>query len=289
MTRYYPEPLSIHRFHSVNPQLNKILYLAIITAIIMLLNCCEENPTTIGAKILPGSDFVSIKSTDTISVLSYTDYDESVRSENPSYSYLGSLYDPYFGTTTAEFVSQIRLGSKWGGGQFTVDSIKLFLKFLDVKGNVESNQILTISEIDKKLYYDSAYYSNSPVPLTGYDAAIIELPSLKADTINDIILKLPVEFGNYLLRDTSKLFHSNSRDDFRSYFKGLYFRITSSTAPLLLTLSLAPPSLTEYSSNYFVLYYHNDFFQYIVQSVKQVTLIPGLNLQLEVPFVYVGC
>jgi len=258
MTRYYPDYIPARRFHSVNYNLNKILNLIITTTIVLLLSSCEEGPSTIGTKILPGTDFVTIKSTDTISVFSYTVYEESVRSENQSNSYLGTIYDPYFGTTTAEFVSQIRLARKWGGGQFTVDSVKLFLKLLDVGGNVESDQVLTISEIAEQIYYDSAYYSNSPILLTGYDAAIVELPTLQADTINNIELILPVEFGNYLLRDTSKLFHSNSKPDFRSFFKGLYFRITSSTAPLLLTLSLEPPSSTEYSTNYFVIYYHDE-------------------------------
>ncbi|NSW95415.1 MAG: DUF4270 family protein, partial [Bacteroidales bacterium] len=157
----------------------------------------------------------------------------------------------------AEFVSEIRLGSLWQGGEFTVDSIKLFLRIEDVKGNVNSKQVLTISEIADRLYYDSAYYANTQVNLTGFDAAVIELPPLRADTVNNLEVNLPLEFGNYLMRDTSMLFHSNSKPDFRSFFKGLYFRITSSTAPLLLTIKLEPPVSTAYSNNYFILYYHD--------------------------------
>ena len=258
MTRYCPDSLSIRRFFSVNHYINKIFNIAALAALILFLGSCEEDPSRIGINILPESDFVKIKSTDTISVFSYTNYEDAARSEKPGYSYLGWLNDPYFGNTSAEFVSQIRLGSRWGGGSYTVDSVKLFLRILDVQGDVESEQILTISEIAEQIYYDSAYYSNSPVPLTGYDAATLVLPALKADTINNLVLDLPVEFGNYLLRDTSQLFHSNSRPDFRAYFKGLYFRITSSTAPLLLTLKLAPPSSLGYSYNYFIVYYHDD-------------------------------
>ncbi len=258
MTRYCPDPLSVSRFFSVNHHLNRILNISILASILLLVYSCEEDPSKIGVNILPGSDFVKIRSTDTISVFSYTNYDEAARSENPNYSYLGSLYDPYFGTTSAEFVSEIRLGTRWPGGSFTVDSIKLFLRLLNVLGDVDSEQILTISEISEQIYYDSAYYSNSPVPLTGYDAATIVLPHLKADTINNIELNLPVQFGNYLLRDTSMLFHSNVKPDFRSYLKGLYFRITSSTAPLLMSLSLAPPASVGNSYNYFILYYHNE-------------------------------
>ncbi len=258
MTKYYPDSIFARRFLSVCYNLKKIFTPAIITGIAFFVISCEENPSTIGTEILPGRDFVSIRSTDTISAFSYTMYDAKARSDNSTYSYFGSIYDPYFGITSAEFVSQIRLGSKWDGKPFTVDSIKLFLQFENVQGNVESDQVLTISEIARQLYIDSAYYSNSPVLLTGYDVASIELPVLKADTINNIELKLPSEFGNYLLRDTAKLFHSNARSDFRSFFKGLYFRITSSTAPLLMKLKLAPHLSTSYSVNFFTLYYHNE-------------------------------
>ncbi len=74
-------------------------------------------------------------------------YSDSVESDNPSTSYLGQIYDPYFGTTTAEFVTQIRLGSAWDDDYFVIDSIKLYLEFLTVKGAVDKPHYLTLSEI----------------------------------------------------------------------------------------------------------------------------------------------
>jgi hypothetical protein len=257
MTKYFHNNIPFCRFNSVI-NLSKIFSPVVIAAFILFTSSCEEGPTLIGSKILPGGDFVTLGSTDTLSVFSYTRYDSTVQSGNASISYLGSIYDPYFGMTSADFVTQIRLGRRWEAEPYTVDSIKLFLGFLEVKGDVQSEQILKISEIAEFLHVDSTYYSNKPVLLTGYDVAEITLPELQADTINDIELNIPVEFGEYLLRDTSKLFHSNSVPDFRSYFKGLYFRISSSTGPLLLTLQLAPSSSAGYYSNYFVLYYHDE-------------------------------
>jgi len=60
-------------------------------------------------------------------------YDDSVRSDIPSVSYVGHDYDPLYGSTTAGFVSQVRLGSKWDPQPFTVDSMKLYLQILTVK------------------------------------------------------------------------------------------------------------------------------------------------------------
>jgi len=259
MTSYYHSSILPCRFISVSHQLFKIIQLTLFSLIAFFVISCEEGPTKIGEGLLPGSDFVTIKSIDTLRVWSYTMYDDSVRTDNPSVSYLGQIYDPYFGTTTAEFVTQIRLKPIWDGKPFTIDSVKLFLHLLSVKGGSGGGtHTLRLSEISQQIYTDSAYYSNKPVLLTGYEVADIELPLLKPDTINDIALTLPVEFGNYLTRDTAMLFYSNTKPDFRSFFKGLYFRITSSADPMLVSLSIDPPDQPGDYYNLFVLYMHDE-------------------------------
>jgi hypothetical protein len=72
---------------------------------------CEKGILKIGGDILPNGDFVSIKSIDTLSIFSYTMFNDSARSDLPSVSYLGHDYDPSFGSSTAGFVTQIRLSS----------------------------------------------------------------------------------------------------------------------------------------------------------------------------------
>ncbi len=252
MTRFYhSSTISGRLFYSL-----KIFPLAILAGILYLFNSCEEEGTIIGMNILPGSDFVSLHSTDTISVISYTMYSDSLESDNPEIAFLGQLYDPYFGTTTAEFVSQLRMSSEWGGGAFTVDSVKLFLTFSDVSGNVSAGHILEMSEIAEEIYTDFTYYSSSPVPLTGFSVEM-PLPQLQADTINNIILDLPVSFGEYIMRDTSMLFHSDDEPDFRSYFKGLYFQVKSTEDPVFITLSLKAPGTYEYYKHQFYIYMHD--------------------------------
>ncbi len=258
MTKYYHNYKPPCRFNSVSHNFFKTFRLALFALIVLLLNSCEQNPTKIGSGLLPGSDFVAIESTDTISAPTYTDFDDSTRTDSPSVSYLGQLYDPYFGTTTAGFVSQIRLGSKWDGLPFHIDSVKLYLHLLTVQGGADVIHTIKLSEIANIIYPDSAYYSNTPVPLTGYEVDDIQLPVLKADTVNDIVLNLPLAFGNYLTRDTSKLFYNNSMSDFRSYFRGLYFSMYSSSDPLLVSLSVAQPAAGNSYANYITLYMHND-------------------------------
>jgi len=224
---------------------------------VLFIVSCEENPTRIGHELLPANEFVNITSTDTLSVFSYTEYDPSFRTELPTISYLGELYDSYFGTTTGEFVTEIRLGGIWDDKPFTIDSVKMYLKILDPSRATSLKHTLRISEIDKQLSVDSAYYSNTPVPLTGIVWEDIELPEMDS-IINDVEIDLPLQFGYYITRDTSKFFYSSTKPDFRSYFNGLYFQMDPSPEPLMVALSLAPPQTLGSNQNFIVLFMHDD-------------------------------
>ena len=260
MTRYYNRSRHTYRIVSVSQNLFRIFLATLFTMITVLASSCKKEVLNLGSDILPNGDFVSIKSTDTLSVFSYTMYDDSARTDLSPVSYIGTDYDPYFGTTTAGFVSQIRLSAKWDGQPFTVDSMKLFLHILTNKGGItDIINTLSFYEIANQIYLDTAYYPNTPVPLTGFSVTDIPLPTLRADTINDIELNLPgkgIAFGNYLTRDTTKLFYNNNAPDFRAFFKGLYFKLNSYTAnPFLISISLVSNQTNYY--NYFVLFTHD--------------------------------
>ena len=266
MTKFYHSYSSCRRLF--NSKITKTFLSAFFTGIIIIMGSCEEDPAKIGRKILPGSDFVNIESTDTVTVRSFTMFSDSIPSSNPSISYLGQIYDPYFGTITAEFVSQIRLGSEWDDKYYVIDSIKLYLELMNVTGAVDKPQYLTFREIAKQIYTDSTYYSNKYVPLTDFKVADILLPNLKADTINNIEIDIPLAFGDYITRDTSMLFHHSTKPDFRSYFRGLLFEITSPVEPVFASLSIDPPGVYETYMNYFVF-----FMRDINNSPKQYYLI----------------
>ena len=256
MTRYYLNNNNLCRFISVPRHFNNIFLPILFAATFFFAVSCEEGPTKIGTAILPDGDFVGVSSIDTLSIRSYTMNSDSMQTDNPSVSFIGHVYDPYFGTTSGEFVTQVRLGSSWVQGDYTIDSIKLILNLLTVTGDVNKGQTLKISEIDKELFVDSAYYSTTKVPLTGFSIDNLVLPTLQADTVNLISIDIPVEFGYRVIRDTSKFFYSNTTPDFRSYFKGLYFQMNPSTSPLVVTLSTQPTSALGYYNNFFIFYMH---------------------------------
>jgi uncharacterized protein DUF4270 len=258
MTKYYHSSRFPSRSTSVHNYSLKIFHLSLVLFGLLLISSCEEDPTNIGSELLPESDNINVKSIDTLSVWSYRVYDDSIKTDEPLVSFLGEAYDPYFGTTTAEFVTEIRMISQWIYEGVTVDSVSLHLNILSVKGGSSVTHTLRLSEIAEKLDIDSDYYSNSQVDTTDFSINI-ELPILKPDSVNQIELALPVEFANYLLRDTLQLFYSNTQDDFRSFFKGLYFRISSSVDPLLVALNLQPLTASDTYNNYFIIWMHDKY------------------------------
>jgi hypothetical protein len=222
--------------------------------LIFFTSRCVEDPSIIGSDLLPGSDFVLIESTDSIKVKSFTMFTDTVETQNPPVSYVGTLHDPYFGNTTAGFVSQLILGSAWDGEYFTVDSVKLHLRLLNVSGNTAESHLIRLSEISDQIYDTLKYYSNQSVPLTGYSVTCTLPDNLKADTINNVVIDVPKSFGQYLTRDTAKLFHNTEQTDFRSFFKGLYFQMEPSIDPLMVSLSVSYQASTATYSNFIVLY-----------------------------------
>ena len=101
MTRYYNSYQNPRRFVSVPQNLFRIFFTTFIVMVTVLAGSCKKEVLKIGGDILPEGDFVSIKSIDTLSIFSYTMYDDSARTDLSSVSYLGQDYDPYFGTTTS--------------------------------------------------------------------------------------------------------------------------------------------------------------------------------------------
>jgi hypothetical protein len=228
MTRFYHHNSVFNNRILPIQKLRKIGLLLILPAAAILYSC-EQSPTIIGDELLPVSDFVNIFATDTITVKSFTGYVDSVRSNNRTYSYLGGLYDPYFGNTSADFVSQLRITRKYSGGEPLVDSVKLFMSIVSAKGDLNISQKLELYEISEQLYQDSSYYSNRDPRADAWFIGSFPLPAITKDSIKTFIIPLPDTLGKHLMRDTLSLNQEGGVSDFRSFFKGIYIRTVEET------------------------------------------------------------
>jgi len=229
MTSYYPEKRKYNRTVSVL-RIKFLLILFLFIPAGVFFSSCEEKTTIIGIGLLPPGDFTSTTSTDTISVFSYTYTIDSVAtSKSTTYSYLGGLYDPYFGTSTTGFVGQLRILKEFTEkNEFFVDSVKLLMSIGGAKGVVGTRQKIIIYEIDELLDPDSYYYSDRDPHATNLMADTI-MPVVKKDSAQNLFIRLPDSFGRYLMRDTSKLYQDSLENDFRSFFKGIYCQMVPYT------------------------------------------------------------
>ena len=169
MTRFYHKFSSFFRFKSVSNKFFLILRTAIFVMAVIFIISCEEGPTKIGSELLPGNDFVTISSTDTLSVWSYTLYNSSVPTNDPSIAFVGDIYDPYFGTTTTEFVSQLRLGGPWKYGPVTIDSVRMNLTATVKGGAGDEDHFLKLTEIADTIYTGTLYYSDNQTNVTDFE------------------------------------------------------------------------------------------------------------------------
>ena len=260
MTRSYHSFQIFRRPVSVFLYKIKLLLPALTGLLMLTLSSCEEKPTIIGSNLLPSSDFMTFKSTDTMKVSAFTQFRKSVITNNLSFSYLGRAYDPYFGETKLDFVGQLRLTGPWTKtGPFTVDSVALFLTIQGAKGVIDTNyhQKLKMFEIDDQLSSTQAYYSDTN-PTLKTEIGSFELPIIYKDTLQTLRTVLPASFGMYLMRDTTKLTQDEDANDFRKFFKGIYFTLEDAADPLLLGLAFSTSSSGDVYYPFIQVYYHTN-------------------------------
>jgi hypothetical protein len=255
MTKSYHNSKLFCRFKSVLSHNSTIFFTAILFLLLISITSCEENPTIIGSDLLPATDFVNIKSTDTIGVAAYSYYTDSIITNSRTYSYLGTLYDPYFGDTKTDFIGQLRMfgpngtgiSGPWpGGGLPIVDSVFLYFSIAGAKGTLDSTTIrrIKIFEINETLNSAVKYYSNH-LPNIKREIGTFSLPVITKDTAQNITIQLPQQFGQALLSDSTQLSQDSEGNPFKSFFKGLYITMdTTISTPLLIALDFSSPDFT---------------------------------------------
>jgi hypothetical protein len=253
MTRFYRKSKLYYRFSSVSLHHTASIFSSVLLFVLFTLTSCEEKPTMIGSGYMPGTDFVNIMSDTSVQVSAYTLLPDSMVTNSRTKSYLGRLTDPYFGESKSDFVGQLRLIQRWPGGDLPeVDSATIHFTISGAKGTLDSTIIhkVNIYEINEILNSTDKYYSGRD-PHQGQLLATLSLPAIARDTLKTIDLSLPKAFGEYLLRDTSKLSQDNEGNPFKTFFKGLYITMEDSPDPFLTALTF---STTEFLIS---VYYHN--------------------------------
>jgi len=244
MTSFYRTKKNKNR-NSLTIGLLNIL-LPVFTLLTVVFSSCEQSPSKIGIGLLPDEDFVNIYFTDTLGIKAYTMYDEQSVSADSTRMFAGSIRDAYFGTTTCDFVTQLRLVVPWPHQTVDIDSVKLQFELSDVSGDTAAVHYIRLYETGTLLTDTTDYYSGQD-PDTIKFLGEYPMPVLEKDSAYAV--RLPDWVGEYLLRDTTKFLPAS--EFYTTFFKGLYFGIRSETNPVLVTLTAGDSPLA------ITIYYHN--------------------------------
>jgi hypothetical protein len=236
------------------------LYFLAATFLFVFFNACEE-PSRVGLEIQPPGDQLNVVFCDTISLVTYTVLEDSIRTDETSSNLLGYYYDPVFGKHTAGFYTQIRLSSNAPtfGSVPIVDSLILSLGYTSYYGDTSSLQSVKVYEISDDIYRDSSYYSNSELNITGEllgSKTFYPRPTSKMYIDDDTLsAQLRIPLDTLLGKEFLELEGSSQLADntgFLEYFKGLYVAaMPNSGTGCIMSFDL----LT--SSSAVTLYYHN--------------------------------
>ena len=226
---------------------------ALLTAVLL---SCSQDPVKIGIGLLPDSDFVEIGSTDTIGIRAYTMYDELSVSNDSTVMIIGSINDDYFGDTYCDFVTQLRLMSKWPAKPFVIDSVMLIMLPSAVSGDDStSTHRIRLYETGTRLSDGDEFYSGQD-PDTIRFLGEYDLPRMKVGEL--LRVKLDNSVGEHLLRDTTKL--SAGVPFYEEYFKGLYCMMKSSPNRVMLEMNASTDVRTDPLG--ITIYYKSDTLRY---------------------------
>ncbi|MFM2206540.1 MAG: hypothetical protein RL213_515 [Bacteroidota bacterium] len=200
----------------------------------ILMSGCKD-PDEIGQDILPDSDGLYTGFTDTVTVLSRTVREDSLRSDELSLQLIGNYVDPYFGKSYAECYSQVVLaGTPSFSTLATADSLILKLFYKGFYGDTNAYQTINVFRLTESMNGDSVYYSNRS--FTAESAPIGSLtfqprPNTRVVIDSDTVapqLRIPMSMvlaDSLIALNGSATFQSN--EAWKEYFKGIKIMVDS--------------------------------------------------------------
>lgn len=203
--------------------------LLLITAI--LLTTCKKEENELGLNLQPPGDKLNVKSTDTTTVVAYSQIADSVKTDETSVTLLGSILDPIFGKTTASFYTQFRLSLPafdFGTTPYP-DSLVLTLDYHGIYGDSTSPMTVKVYELEDELFIDSAYFSKETKAVKStllaqmtFTPNLTDSVAVEGDTLAPHLRINLTSLTNELAMKLLTADSMASNSSFLHYFHGLY-------------------------------------------------------------------
>jgi hypothetical protein len=177
----------------------------------MLFSGCETKPDYIGSDLLPSGDNFTVSFDSTQVIYGYTQPGEPLVGGNKDLQLLGSMIDPVFGFSKAEYVTQIGASSSSGsfGVNPKIDSVILTLHYDNISGEGNQPQLIRVYEFMEFIRKDTNYFTDEDI------SGLFRQPELGQGwlTREDTLVRIRIteeEFINKFLQAEDSILSSSS-------------------------------------------------------------------------------
>jgi len=214
-------------------------HIIIIALLSLSVYSCTKDISPIGLSLVEPIDLLSMGYSDTVQIVAYTIPDDSMYTHNvgitsstgavTSYVQAGSMYDPIFGRTTANFYSELFLTQTRTrfGTTPVFDSAYLYLPYYNSYGDTLSNLTYHVYNLTESIdsthtySYNTLNYDPDPIGTITFQPKPHD-STLYNGSKHAPVLRIPInsKFGNTILgiTDTTSL---NNNTEFTKVFKGI--------------------------------------------------------------------
>lgn len=224
--------------------MRKVCTLSAIFLFWGLVSCEKPEEQGVGLSVQPTDDQLSSNQTDTVTVITKTVSQDSLRTDELSSVLLGNFNDPKFGETKAGVFTQLRLPTNniafSNLDSLIIDSVVLAIEYNGYYGNLTA-QDFKISMATESFEIDSNYYTNTSVATDGINRILSGYETITPkpeDTVSVDGNTLPAQIRFRLDSVLAQNILNNSGQDlllnnenFLATYPGIYIESTSAFAP----------------------------------------------------------
>lgn len=194
---------------------------SILILIITLVSACR-NPTSVGADLLNEMDGLNPIFTDTLTIETLTQTEDSLFTANLSHNYIGTLDDPHLGRLFAALYCQVRLPSNNIdlGTNLQLDSAVLSIRYRRVYGDNNSQHSFRVYQLEDSLSTSQPYYNYTTFGV--YPMVMGAIYNYRAVAGDSSIMRIPIkqDVGQWIL-DQSGTANMASNTNWLRFFKGI--------------------------------------------------------------------
>jgi hypothetical protein len=288
--------------------------------VLMLLFASCKKESEVGIDVQPEEDIIGLYTTDTLTLVTSTWIEDSLRTDESPTAVLGHMDDLYFGTTDASVYTQLVIPNNQTNVEFqpvsgvaVLDSAVLTIAYkFDFYGDTTQQQSLSVYQMTDMLYKDSMYYSNQTKNIYPQSIGSLTFNPQPRSTVNGsaphIRIPINLSWAQQVFAQGVEGGALETNADWLAFMNGIYIKPGSSGGSLLyfnlidtltgLTLYYHSPSdtseftFTVNSSTAYFSHYEHNYSGSLVEPyigatgsvVNHVQANSGLKTKIEFPF-----